>query len=299
VEPALSDYLALLKPRVMRLSVFTAIVGMAAAPVMPHPVIAITALLCVAIGAGASGALNMWWDADIDRKMARTKGRPIPLGRVAEGEALAIGIGLSVLSVVLLSVIANPLSGALLAGVIAFYIVVYTMWLKRRTPLNIVIGGAAGAAPPMIGWAIATGEIGFAPLLLFALIFFWTPPHSWALALFRRQDYTTVGVPMLPVTAGEEESRRHIWLYSLVLMPVSLTPVLTDIAGPVYLIVGLLLNSKFLMDAYRIKCRSQAAAIADNYLTEKRFFGWSIAYIFVFFLALLVEVALRGFGVYG
>lgn len=292
-DAEVSDYYALMKPRVMRLAIFTAFVGLAIAPTSPHPVLAAAALICVAIGAGACGALNMWWDADIDRMMERTESRPIPLGRVTEEETLGFGVGLAVLSVALLSVFANPLAGALLAAVILFYIVVYTMWLKRLTPLNIVIGGAAGAAPPAIGWAIATGGLSVEPILLFMLIFLWTPPHSWALALFRRDDYAAVEVPMLPVAAGEDETRRQIWLYSLAMGVAALAPVATDIAGWLYLAVATPLTLWLLRGAYAVRVRSAEAAAADKYRAEKRFFGATILYLFVLFLALLAEAGLK------
>ena len=217
-EPSIAgvgDYIALMKPRVMSLVVFTAFVGLAIAPGHLHPVIAVTALICIAVGAGAAGALNMWYDADIDARMTRTQGRPVPAGRVTPGEALAFGITLAGFAVVMLGLLVNVVAGALLAVTIAFYVLIYTMWLKRRTPQNIVIGGAAGALPPMIGWASVTGGLAVEPVLLFLIIFFWTPPHFWALSLYRAQDYARAGMPMLPVVAGEAETRRQILLYSL------------------------------------------------------------------------------------
>src|SRR5215469_8387594 len=240
-EPSIADvgdYIALLKPRVMSLVVFTAFVGLVIAPGHLHPVIAVTVLICIAVGAGAAGALNMWYDADIDARMARTKARPVPAGRVAPGEALAFGLTLAGFAVVTLGLLVNVVAGALLAGTIAFYILIYTMWLKRRTPQNIVIGGAAGALPPMIGWASVTGGVAVEPVLLFLIIFFWTPPHFWALSLYRAQDYARAGVPMLPVVAGEAETRRQIVLYSLILAPLGASPWLLGYAGPLYGIVA-------------------------------------------------------------
>ncbi|MEX0752322.1 MAG: heme o synthase, partial [Xanthobacteraceae bacterium] len=213
------DYVALMKPRVMSLVVFTAFVGLMIAPLPMHPVLAFTALLCVAVGAGAAGALNMWYDADIDAKMTRTSARPIPAGRVLPGEALGFGLTLAGFSVVLLGLLVNLVAAALLAFTIFFYVAIYTMWLKRRTPQNIVIGGAAGAFPPMIGWAAATGGVSLESVLLFLIIFFWTPPHFWALSLYRADDYARAGIPMLPVVAGDRETRRQIVLYTLILAP--------------------------------------------------------------------------------
>ena len=292
-EPHLRDYWALLKPRVMSLVIFTACVGLIVAPTGPHPVIAIAALLCVAIGAGASGALNMWWDADIDRIMARTKNRPVPAGRITAEEAKAFGIGLSVGSVLLLSVFANLLAGGLLALTIVYYVVFYTMWLKRRTPQNIVIGGAAGAFPPLIGWAIATGEIALEPLLMFSVIMLWTPPHSWALALFRNDDYTRAGVPMMPVAAGEAATRLQIGGYALALMAPVAALAFTSIGGPVYIAVAAVSSIWFVIGAAKVSLRAPEAAAADGFRVEKRFFGTSIMYLFLLFAALLADAVLR------
>src|SRR4029078_5681086 len=234
VEPSIAgvgDYIELLKPRVMSLVVFTAFVGLLIAPGQVHPMVAFTALLCIAVGAGAAGALNMWFDADIDVRMTRTAARPIPAGRIAPGEALAFGVMLAVGSVVVLGLLVNVIAAALLAVTIAFYVGVYTMWLKRRTPQNIVIGGAAGALPPVIGWVAAPGSWGVEPILLFAIIFFWTPPHFWALSLYRTEDYTRAGIPMLPVVAGARETRRQIVLYTLLLAPLGVAPWLLGYAG--------------------------------------------------------------------
>ncbi|MEM1345271.1 MAG: heme o synthase [Pseudomonadota bacterium] len=295
-EPRFGDYCALMKPRVMRLVVFTAFAAMAAAPAGMHPVIALASLLCIAVGAGASGALNMWWDADIDAEMARTSRRPVPAGLVEPEEALALGLGLSILSVALLSVVANPLAGGLLAFTIFFYAVIYSMWLKRATPQNIVIGGAAGAFPPMIAWAALTGEIGVEAVLMFAVIFLWTPPHFWALALFRNDDYTRVGVPMLPVVAGEAETRRQIWLYTLALVPAPLLLAFTTAGGPITLVVALAANGAFALWAWRVARRAPGSAEADGFRAEKRLFLVSIAYLFAIFGALIGDAALRLLG---
>ncbi len=290
------DYVELLKPRVMRLVVFTALVGLLAAPVPVHPMIAIAAIVCIAVGAGASGALNMWWDRDIDAVMARTAGRPIPSGRIERNEALAVGIVLSGFSVVMLGLFANPFAAGLLAFTIFFYAVVYSMWLKRATPQNIVIGGAAGAFPPMIGWAVATGGVAPESVLMFALIFLWTPPHFWALALFRNEDYTCAGVPMLPVAKGLRSTRNHILAYALVLAPVAILPAFTTIGGPVYLAGALILNARFVHGAWGLWRREDADASADRYLAEKRFFGFSILYLMLLFGLILAETALRAVG---
>ncbi|MDH5454231.1 MAG: heme o synthase, partial [Paracoccaceae bacterium] len=236
-EAEFGDFVQLLKPRVMSLVVFTALVGLLVAPVAVHPFVAFTAILFIALGGGASGALNMWYDADIDRVMRRTANRPIPAGRVSEGEALGLGLGLAGLSCVMLGLAANWFAGAFLAFTIFFYVVVYTVWLKRATPQNIVIGGAAGAFPPMIGWAVATGGVSLESVMMFALIFMWTPPHFWALALFMKDDYSKAGVPMLTVTHGRKVTRAHILAYTLLLAPVALGAGFTAIGGPLYLAV--------------------------------------------------------------
>jgi len=294
-EAQFSDYVELLKPRVMRLVVFTALVGLVVAPVPVHPVIAIASILCIAIGAGASGALNMWWDRDIDAIMTRTKDRPIPSGRVQPGEALGIGLALSGLSVMLLAVVASPMAAAWLAFTIFFYVVVYSMGLKRLTPQNIVIGGAAGAFPPLLGWVVATGSISIEPVLLVALILIWTPPHFWALALWRNEDYKAAGVPMLPVMRGERVTRRYIFGYTLVLIPVALAPSFTIIGGTAYFAVSLLLNAVLLAGAWRLLKRQEADRDADNFRAEKQFFGFTIIYLFVHFVMLLVESTLHAF----
>ncbi|WP_428247823.1 heme o synthase [Ferrovibrio sp.] len=282
-----SDYIALLKPRVMSLVVFTGLVGMVLAPGSLHPVLAFTALLCIAIGAGASGAINMWYDADIDAVMSRTRGRPIPQGRIGAQEALGFGVVLSVASIAVMGLALNWSAAALLALTIGFYVFIYTMWLKRRTPQNIVIGGAAGAFPPMIGWAAVTGDIGLLPALLFGIIFMWTPPHFWALALYRSEDYQRAGVPMLPVVAGEAETRRQILIYSLLLVPLTLAPWLLQLVGPVYGIGTALLGGGLLLLAFRIW-------LGKDMRAPKQMFGYSILYLFLLFALLLVE---RGLGV--
>jgi protoheme IX farnesyltransferase len=298
-EPSFRDYVMLLKPRVMSLVVFTALVGFLVAPSGVHPFIGLVSILFIAVGAGASGALNMWWDADIDAVMRRTARRPIPAGKVAPGEALALGLALSGFSVVLLWLAAGWLPAALLAFTIFFYAVIYSMWLKRATPQNIVIGGAAGAFPPMIGWAVATGGVSPESLLMFALIFMWTPPHFWALALFMKSDYDDAGVPMLTVTHGRAATRRHILAYTVLLAPVALGLAFTSIGGPVYLAVALALNAWFLAGAVRLWRRDETRAEADGYGAEKRFFRFSLYYLFLHFGALLAQAALAPFGLGG
>ncbi|MEW6254588.1 MAG: heme o synthase [Pseudomonadota bacterium] len=285
------DFLALLKPRVMSLVVFTALVGLVRAPDHVHPVIAFTALLCIAVGAGAAGALNMWWDADIDAVMSRTRRRPIPSGRVTPREALAFGLTLSFFSVGVLGLLVNVLSAALLAFTIFFYVVIYTMWLKRSTPQNIVIGGAAGAFPPMVAWAAASGSVGMESLLLVAIIFFWTPPHFWALALFRAEDYARAGVPMLPVTAGADETRRQILLYTLFLAPLAVSPTLLGYAGLGYGIVASVTGLGMVWLAYQVyRIRTGDAAVKAS----RRLFGFSILYLFLLFATLLVGAFVPG-----
>ena len=298
-EAGFGDYVQLLKPRVMSLVVFTAMVGLIVAPAHVHPYVAFTAILFIALGGGASGALNMWYDADIDRVMRRTASRPIPAGRVSEGEALALGLALSGISCVMLALATNLFAGAFLAFTIFFYVVIYTMWLKRSTPQNIVIGGAAGAFPPMIGWAVATGGVSVESLLMFALIFMWTPPHFWALALFMKDDYSNAGVPMLTVTHGRAATRRHILAYSVLLAPFAVGLSLSSIGGPVVLATAIVLNALFIAGALRIARRDEAAAEADRYRAEKSYFRFSLAYLFLSFGALLVEATLKPFGLGG
>lgn len=297
-EASFGDFFALLKPRVMTLVVFTALVGLLAAPVAVHPMIAFASILFIAVGGGASGALNMWWDADIDAVMKRTAKRPIPAGKVTEGDALAIGLTLSVFAVVMLGLAANWVAAGLLAFTIFFYVVIYTMWLKRWTPQNIVIGGAAGAFPPMIGWAVATGGISVESVLMFMLTFLWTPPHFWALALFMRKDYDNAGVPMLTVTHGRPSTRRHVLAYTVLLAIFSLGIAFTSAGGTVYLTVAIVLNALFLKGAFDIWRRDEDASEVDNYLVERKFFKLSLLYLFALFMAILVEAAL-GFAEFG
>jgi protoheme IX farnesyltransferase len=291
------DYIQLLKPRVMSLVVFTALVGLLVAPVSVDPMIGFTAILFIALGAGASGALNMWYDADIDRVMRRTAGRPVPAGKIGAGEALSLGLWLSAISVAMLGLATNWMAAGLLAFTIFFYAVIYTMWLKRATPQNIVIGGAAGAFPPVVGWVAATGSISLEALLMFGLIFMWTPPHFWALALFMKSDYHAARVPMLTVTHGRAETRRQILIYTLALVPVALGLALTPIAGPVYLAGALVLNALFLKGAWDIWRRDETMAEADGYRVEKRVFRFSLYYLFLHFGALLVDAGLRSWGI--
>jgi protoheme IX farnesyltransferase len=298
-EPGFGDYVQLLKPRVMSLVVFTALVGLLVAPVSLHPVEAFAAILFIALGAGASGSLNMWWDADIDAVMNRTAKRPVPAGKVPAGEALAVGLGLSGISIVMLGLATNLMAAALLAFTIFFYAVVYSMWLKRSTPQNIVIGGAAGAFPPMIGWVCATGSVSVEAVLMFALIFMWTPPHFWALALFMKEDYHTAGVPMLTVTHGRKATRAHILVYTVLLVPVAMGAALTSIGGPLTLAVALVLNAWFVIGAFRIWRRDEAVAEADKYSVEKAFFRFSLLYLFLHFAAFLAEAALKSAGLGG
>lgn len=298
-EAGFGDFFALLKPRVMTLVVFTALVGLLAAPVAVHPVIGFAAILFIAVGGGAAGALNMWWESDIDALMKRTQKRPIPAGKVSRDEAFAFGITLAVMSVVMLWLATNALAAGLLAFTIFFYVVIYTMGLKRWTPQNIVIGGAAGAFPPMVGWAAATGSVSLESVLMFALIFMWTPPHFWALALFMRGDYDKAGVPMLTVTHGRRATRVHILVYTMLLAALAIGAAFTGIGGPVYLAVAVVFNALFLCDAVAIWRRDEDQAEADNYRIEKRAFRLSLWYLFAHFTAILAEAALSGLGLGG
>lgn len=293
------DFVALLKPRVMSLVVFTALVGLLVAPTPVHPFAALVAIVFIALGAGASGALNMWWDADIDARMRRTRNRPVPSGRVTAGEALGLGMALSGISVMMLGLASNWFSATFLAFTIFFYAVVYTMWLKRLTPQNIVIGGAAGAFPPMIGWAVATGNVSVESLLMFALIFAWTPPHFWALALFMKGDYENAGVPMLTVTHGRESTRKHVLVYSILLFPVAIAAALSDIGGPLTLLVAATSSAWFVVQAWAIFRRDDVQGATDEFATERRFFRFSLWYLFAIFASFLAETALGAFGLGG
>lgn len=285
-EAAVRDFFALLKPRVMSLVLFTAFVGLMLAPGDIHPVIGFTALLCIAVGAGASGALNMWYDADIDQEMSRTKNRPIPAGKIGKSEALGFGAILSVMSVMTMAVLVNYVAGALLALTIGFYVFIYTMWLKRRTPQNIVIGGAAGAFPPMIGWAAVTGDVSFESFALFAITFMWTPPHFWALALVKAGDYEKVGVPMMPNVKGAASTRLQIVVYSVLMVPVTLAPTFMGFAGNVYGAIAAVAGLIFLglaVQVYRVREGDAANKAA------MRLFFYSIFYLAILFGTLLVE----------
>ena len=288
-EARVGDFLALLKPRVMSLVVFTGFAGLVVAPGSLHPLLGAVAVLCIAVGAGAAGCINMWYDRDIDAVMSRTCRRPIPAGRVAPEEALAFGVTLSLFSVMLMGLAVNWTAAALLALANGFYVFVYTAWLKRRTPQNIVIGGAAGAFPPMIGWAAVTGTVEIGSILLFLIIFMWTPPHFWSLALYREGDYAKAGVPMLPVVAGKAATRRQILIYALLLYPLSLLPAVIGPAGPLYGAVAGIMGAGFVMLALRIlRERSDRAA--------KQTFAYSILYLFVLFAVLIAERLAPGIG---
>ncbi|MCT4555339.1 MAG: heme o synthase [Pelagimonas sp.] len=297
-EAQFSDYFALLKPRVMTLVVFTAFVGLLAAPVSVHPFVGFCAILFIALGGGASGALNMWYDSDIDAVMTRTKKRPIPAGRVSREEAFAIGLTLSVFACVFLGLATNWVAGGLLAFTIFFYVVIYTMWLKRSTPQNIVIGGAAGAFPPMIGWAAATGDISVASVLMFCLTFMWTPPHFWALALFMRSDYDNAKVPMLTVTHGRPSTRKHILVYTILLAVLAVGLGFTQVGGPIYLTVAVVLNALFLKGAWQIWRRNEEDSETDNFRIERKFFKLSLLYLFAHFGAILIEAGAARLGLY-
>ncbi len=286
-EADVADYFALLKPRVMSLVVFTALVGLVIAPGHVHPVLAITSLLCIAVGAGASGALNMALEGDIDALMSRTANRPIPRGRITQPEATAFGMTLAFFSVLTLGILVNWFAGALLAFTIFFYVVIYTMWLKRRTAQNIVIGGAAGSLPPVVAWAAATGSLSVEPLLLFLIIFFWTPPHFWALALFRSDDYARAGVPMLPVVAGPDATRLQILLYTIVLVAVAAAPWPLGYFDAVYGITSLILGAGMLALAINVYRRRERA---QSLRATRKLFAFSILYLFALFATLLLEV---------
>jgi protoheme IX farnesyltransferase len=297
LDASAGDYLALLKPRVMSLVVFTAVVGMFLAPGSLHPLISVVAIICIAVGAGASGAINMWFDRDIDAVMERTVNRPIPAGRISPENALAFGILLAIGSITILGLIVNWTAGGLLALTIGFYIFIYTMWLKRRTAQNIVIGGAAGAFPPMIGWAAVSGQVSLESALLFLIIFMWTPPHFWALALYRTGDYQKAGVPMLPVIAGQRETKKQILIYTLFMVPISFSPLFAGMSGWIYGTAAGLLSAYFLYCAVAVWRTSDDVlsdgadkkAIREQDRTAKRMFGFSILYLFGLFVALVVD----------
>jgi len=287
------DFFALTKPRVMSLVIFTALCGMLAAPVRVDPILGFVAILCIAIGAGGSAALNQWWEADLDAKMKRTANRPIPAGRMNRTSARDFGVALSAGSVLVMGVAVGWLCAAILAFSIFYYAVIYTVWLKPRTPQNIVIGGGAGAFPPMIGWIAATGEITLMPVLLFAIIFFWTPPHFWALALFVETDYAAAGVPMMPVVAGHHSTRRQILIYAVLLLPLTLLPFWLKLAGWLYGVSALVLSGLFLLLALRVAVFRGGATDMDM-RPEKRLFGYSVLYLFVLFAALVADRFLIG-----
>jgi protoheme IX farnesyltransferase len=279
---AVGDYVRILKPRVMSLVVFTGFVGLAVAPGHLHPVLAAIAVLCIAVGAGASGAINMWYDRDIDAVMRRTAMRPLPAGRMMPGEALGFGVVLAVWAVAIMGLAVNWVAAELLALTIAFYVFVYTVWLKRRTPQNIVIGGAAGALPPLIGWAAMAGNVGWGAIALFAIIFFWTPPHFWALSLYRAGEYEAAGVPMLPVVAGPRETKRQMLLYTLVLWPTSMAPWALGLAGPRYGVCAGILSLLFTGAAIRVMRD-------DSDRSARQMFAFSLLYLFLIFTVLLAD----------
>lgn len=286
-----SDWIALLKPRVMSLVVFTGLIGLLVAPGHIHPTLALTAVFCIAIGAGASGAINMWYDRDIDAVMRRTAARPIPAGRIKPGGAVAFGVTLAVASTLLLGLATNWVAAGILALTIGFYVFVYTMWLKRRTAQNIVIGGAAGALPPVIGWAAVTGGVDVLPLLLFAIVFVWTPPHFWALSLWTHADYARAGVPMLPVVSGARETRRQILLYAVLLAPLGVVPSLVGETGWAYGLAAALLGAEFIRRAIAVwrDAQDEAGVSQSGDRPAKRLFTYSILYLFALFAALAVD----------
>ena len=287
------NYISLLKPRVMSLVVFTAAVGLIVAPGSMNVVLAFASVLFIALGAGASGSLNMWWDADIDSIMKRTKERPVPSGKVSANNAMLVGLWMSVLSVGMLGLASNWLAAALLAFTIFFYAVIYSMWLKRSTPQNIVIGGAAGAFPPMVGWVAASGSVSIEAIGMFMLIFMWTPPHFWALALFMNEDYSKAGIPMLTVTHGKKSTRNHILTYTVLLTPFSIGLAFTSIGGPIYFTLSIILSLMFLLGSLKLFRRNEKIATEDNYTDERKLFKFSLFYLFLLFTALLIEALMR------
>ncbi len=282
------DFFALTKPRVMSLVIFTGLCGLLAAPERIHPVLAFTAILCIAVGAGGAAALNQWWEADLDAGMKRTAARPLPQGRMSRTDARDFGVVLSIGAVLLMGLAISWLAAAILAISVVYYAVVYTIWLKPRTPQNIVIGGGAGAFPPLIGWVAATGDITLMPVLLFAIIFFWTPPHFWALALFVQSDYAKVGIPMMPVVAGETSTRRQILIYAVLLLPLSVLPWWIGGAGRIYGISAVVLSLGFLALSIRVGLRHRIGA-DDTMKPEKQLFGYSVIYLFALFAALVAD----------
>ena len=281
------DFLALTKPRVMTLVVFTGLCGMLAAPVGIDPVLGFTAILCIALGAGAAGALNQWYEADLDARMKRTERRPLPAGRMDRQAALHFGVGLAFFSVILMGLAVNLIAAAILTASILFYVLIYTVWLKRRTPQNIVIGGAAGAFPPLIGWAAAPGDIATLPVLLFPLVFLWPPPHFWALALFMKSDYAAAGVPMMPVVAGERTTRLQIGLYTIPMAAVAVAPWALGLTGAIYGVVAI--ATTFVFAALALQVSVRTTGTGDAMRPEKRLFAWSILYLFIIFGALVVD----------
>jgi len=286
---SVGDYFQLMKPRVMSLVIFTALVGMILAPGDIHPLSAFTALLAIAVGAGASGALNMWYDADIDGEMQRTAKRPIPMGHINKQDALGFGMVMSFFSVLILGMLVNWVAASLLAFTIFFYVVVYSMWLKRSTPQNIVIGGAAGAFPPMIGWAAVSGSVSVESIVLFMIIFMWTPPHFWALALFVKSDYGDANVPMLTETHGRDTTRKYILGYTFLLVATAIGLGFTSIGGPVYMAVAVVMNAQFLIGAWKVLQRTDEDSEADSHMAERKLFKLSLWYLFLHFGALLFE----------
>jgi protoheme IX farnesyltransferase len=292
-EARVEDYLALLKPSVMQLVVFTAIVGLIVAPGGINPVIGIIAIACIAIGAGASGALNMWYDADIDAIMSRTQNRPIPAGRMPKEHALVFGLVLSVFSVALLGLATNWVAAGLLAFTIFFYAVIYTMWLKRSTPQNIVIGGAAGAFPPIVGWAAVTGDVSMVSLVLFLIIFLWTPPHFWALALYKQSDYGAAGVPMMPNVVGEASTKLQIFVYTLLLAVSAMLPTWLGFAGWIYTSVAVVTGASFILLAWRLLHTREDVAMRKS---ARTLFNYSLSYLFIVFFAFMADNLLTRFG---
>ena len=285
--PTAGDYFSLLKPRVMSLVIFTAFIGFLVAPGEIHPIIGFTAILCIAVAAGASGCLNMWYEADLDAKMKRTAGRPIPSGKIDPESALHFGVGLSVASVLTMGLLVNAVAAVLLTVTILFYVVVYTMWLKRRTAQNIVIGGASGAFPPMVAWAAVTGDVSLASVTLFAIIFMWTPPHFWALSLYACKDYANAGIPMLPVVSGEKATKNHIMLYTLAMVPVTLLPWYFGFAGLIYGATAALLGGMFIWLSYALL--TDKKSVDEDSASAKKVFFFSIFYLFALFAVLGIE----------